>query len=245
MHARSISALISLLLLACGGSDSKPAKPGPAVATGQAPAAAKATTSSMLVFGQAATFASTFTTADAGGVHVIVEVALLQQKGSFDAALFAKPHPTGYHTLEFENFDVAELKNVRFRFPATLYAGHYQAQDRVKVGSVVVEVKRVVIHGPIETSGDTAPVYRGFVFGDMTSAEYYMAHQPGPGAVFDQIVLIAEGALSGNPAWSSGTALEATAHPDQPLERYGQLSLQVGGTPLVVKTRAVYTSGKP
>jgi hypothetical protein len=196
----------------------------------------------MLVFGVGAKFVSHLPMYDQPhDVQAIAEVNLLRQPGEFNAELFAKPHPTGYHTLKPEPFSLPEMNKQGYRFPATLYAGHFEREGNVEIGKVIVEVKRPIVYRKLSASGESEPVYTAMVFGSSEAGEYYMAHKIGARPSFDQISLVAEGAKADDPRWTSGIEITAVAHPDEPITRYGSFNLQMEGAPHRIKTRAVYT----
>jgi hypothetical protein len=199
----------------------------------------------LLVFGQSATFVSHLPTPQPPHNHqVLAEVKILTDPATFNAELFARPNPHGYHTLDPEPVPLASLRELGFRFSATLYAGHFARSGHTRLGPVVVEIKRSIVHREIDGSEDRLPVYQGIVFGDAEASEYYLVHRIGGTPSFDQISLVAAGAPERSAAWAKGFEVAATVHPDQPIARYGQVHLQVDGAPVAIKTRAVYTASE-
>jgi hypothetical protein len=244
-YMRTASTLVVLLFLgACGGKaapEEKVVTP-PKEDKREPKADAMVGVHGMLVFGIGTKFVSHLPTyQQPHNVQAIAEINLLQEPGKFDDGLFAKPHPSGYHTIRPEPFSLPKIQEQGFRFPATLYAGHFEREGHVEIGAVVVEIKRPIVYRELPSSGGPESAYPALVFGSAESGEFYMAHKIGPKPSFDQISLIAEGAKADDPAWANGTEVQAVAHSDEPIRRYGKFSFQMEGSPRQVKTRGVYT----
>jgi len=240
MRSLRAALAIAFVSLACGGKSSSPPAPE---APAPAPAAIKEAPAvhGMLVFGQSATFVSHLPMFGAPhDYQILAEVKLLKDK-SFNQDLFAAPNPHGYHTIKPEPFSLPDANKLGFRFPATLYAGHFEREGHTELGNVVIEIKRVIHFRKLTGPKEDRPVYKGIVFGDVDSSEYYLAHHIDGPPSFDQISLIGAGAPTMNREWANGLDATASVHPDQPLPRYSEFQLHVQDAPVRLKTRAVYT----